>query len=189
MWICSYNILHTAQQLIIRSIVTFVQIVKCWSSKNEYKVVDFVFQLSLVHVSAWASCVHVWVCTLYLELFMTYKTKSQHQIFSPVFRVYCKRLTVAGCWPAVRHLCSGATMWEIVCLWDGKLPPNDDGWALPVFSTLAFWWTDLWDRKHGNLSQAWELVFWSIKLDSCRTAVSIHLVDLPSDHEPNAAIQ
>lgn len=89
--------------------MTIVQIVKCWSSKNEYKVVDFVFQLSLVHVSAWASCVHVWVCTLYLELFMTYKTKSQHQIFSPVFRVYCKRLTVAGCWPAVRHLCSGAT--------------------------------------------------------------------------------
>lgn len=70
-----------------------------------------------------------------------------------------------------------------------QLPPNDDGWALPVFSTLAFWWTDLWDRKHGNLSQAWELVFWSIKLDSCRTAVSIHLVDLPSNYEPNAAIQ
>ena len=189
MWICSCNILHTAQQLIISSIVTIVQIVKCWSRKNTYKVVDLVFQLSLVHVSAWASCVHVWVCTLYLEHFMTYKTKSQHQILGSVFRVYCKRLTVAGCWQLYAIFVLEQPCERFFAYETEQFPPNDDGWALPVFSTLAFWWTDLWDRKHGNLSQAWELVFWSIKLDSCRTAASIHLVDLLSDHEPNAAIQ
>ena len=93
MLICSYNILHTAQ-LIISPIVMVVFIL---TLDYLHKVVDFVLQLSIVHVSAWASCVHVWVCTLYLGLFMTCKTEFQHQIFSSVIRV----MLLISCTPSL----------------------------------------------------------------------------------------
>lgn len=104
-----------------------------------------------------------------------------------VIRVYCKCLplciTMPGCQPPSRQLCSWATMWGIygelvslVCLRDRTTsPPNNDGWAPSVSTTLAFWWKGLWDRKHGNLSQACELVFYSIKLVSRRTHVYYRL--------------
>lgn len=63
----------------------------------------------------------------------------------------------------------GEIAWvSFIYLWDGTVPRHDD--ALSVFTSFLM---DLWDGKHGNLSQVWELFFYLIKLVSWRFLCAI----------------
>lgn len=62
----------------------------------------------------------------------------------------------------------GEIAWvSLIYLWNGTVPWHDD--ALSVTSFLM----DLWDGKHRNLSQVWELFFYLIKLVSRRFLCAI----------------